>query len=749
MSPEQAQGNSQEITPRSDVFSLGVIFYELLTGVLPFHGDTVATTIYQVVHETPTAPRSLEPNLPAKLEAICLKCLNKDPQDRYACAGDLALDLQRYLNRKSMWRLWAEVGLVAALLIMTMFLLLGVDWQSQHKLAQIQVHLEKVIDENQTLTREISQLRREVIPELKGNLKVTNESLKEKEAKLVSLEKSIPVLKDKNAELIKQVKTLDSLLQQTQGQIVKLKNERAIDRARLKQFEEKTIPELKIQAAKEKQKLLDAIKELNETKIPALTKKYKGVVELNNELFAKLSFANKKIIPDLETKNTKLTKQISERDSQLKSAQTRIPQLVKERDAAQTRYTQLEKTFPEREAKLKKEHRTQLDAITKLHEKTTSELKSQIAMLTKQVSERDSQLQTARANLKEIEKKAKAQAAFRNAGKALARTPQYQQRMSGKQVGKKYTWQGHSDRVTSLVFSPTKKQVLSGSLDKTIRLWDLDQKKEIQCFKGHKSGVLSVALSPDEKYVLSGSRDKSARLWDVQTGKLIWQFPHKDKVLCVEFTNMGKEVFTVSQDGLARILDRATGKQKFIVSGLFRKSRRGLEIFSARIPPKKMGLNAIVSPNGQRILAADFGKLQLWDVKSNKLIAETTARGITSMAFSPDGTRILTGDSSSTVKLFDSESLKELAQFYGHNGSVMQTQFSADGKYGFSGGTDGILYLWDFQAKEDRHRWVLGGGPSGRERPDEIAFSPNGNWICYSNWSTYANELTFSFRELK
>src|SRR6516165_6667433 len=90
MAPEQARGDKNTIGPATDVYALGAILYEMLTGRPPFRAETAAGTLQQVVADEPVAPRRLNPSVPSELETVCLMCLRKEPARRYASAEELA-----------------------------------------------------------------------------------------------------------------------------------------------------------------------------------------------------------------------------------------------------------------------------------------------------------------------------------------------------------------------------------------------------------------------------------------------------------------------------------------------------------------------------------------------------------------------------------------------------------------------------------------------------------------------------------
>lgn len=98
MSPEQARGDLAQLGPATDIYALGATFYELLTGHPPFRGETVGGTLARVLKDEVVPPRQLRPELSPELEAVCLKCLEKNPTNRYPSAKELAEDLCRWRN---------------------------------------------------------------------------------------------------------------------------------------------------------------------------------------------------------------------------------------------------------------------------------------------------------------------------------------------------------------------------------------------------------------------------------------------------------------------------------------------------------------------------------------------------------------------------------------------------------------------------------------------------------------------------
>jgi WD40 repeat protein len=278
---------------------------------------------------------------------------------------------------------------------------------------------------------------------------------------------------------------------------------------------------------------------------------------------------------------------------------------------------------------------------------------------------------------------------------------------------------GYNHNMESVAFSPDGQVVASGSRDGAVRLWAVGGPRFMATIRGHSNSVNCVAFSPDGKLLVSGSDDNTIKLWAADSAKLLATFRgHTNGVKCVAFSPNGKLLASGSAENTIRLWAVDTGKPL--------TSLHGAGAY----------LNCITfSPDGNALVSGGSG-LELWDVRSGKMVSRCDYSGANSVAFSPDGKMVVFGSYDSSTRLWDMNDCTNLALFNGHFREVNAVAFSPNGKavasgagsrIGFSG--DDRVMLWATNSENPfatfgRH----GCGVSS------VAFSPNGELIASASW---------------
>ncbi len=245
------------------------------------------------------------------------------------------------------------------------------------------------------------------------------------------------------------------------------------------------------------------------------------------------------------------------------------------------------------------------------------------------------------------------------------------------------TFEGHSGDVNSVCLSTNGKYALSGSADKTLKLWDVSTGLCLRTFEGHSGDVNSVCLSTNGKYALSGSADKTLKLWDVLTGRCLGTFVNSwwdgGNVNSVCLIANGKSALSGSTDKTLKLWDMSTSQ-----------CLRTFQGHSSTVTSVSLSADERYALSG-----SDDKTLKLWDVSTGQCLRTFEGRGyVCSVCLSADGRYALSGSRDNTLKLWETETGECVHNFEGHTNSVYSVALSADGKYALSGSSDDTIKLF-------------------------------------------------------
>jgi WD40 repeat protein len=698
MAPEQAGGRGKDVGPAADVYALGAILYELLSGRPPFKAATPLDTIMQVVGEEPVPLRQLQSKVPADLETVCHRCLQKDPARRYGSAKELAEDLGRFLagepilarrvgRAERLWR-WcrrnpalatagglAGAATVAALVTLTVATVLVTQSRNTERGLRRQAELDAA---RLSFEQAYAQARTDPVPGLLG---LARSLAAAQRAEDKPLEQSIRL-------------QLASWRRSLHGLRAVYSHEGAVQ-AVVFSRDGKLIATSSMSISSQSVAFSPDGKPMATASVPrtaavwdAATGKAIGAPLGHEATVWAVAFSPSGKL--LLTGGDDGTARVWEAATGKPVSPPLLHSVLLPPNS----------------------RRGPVHAVAFSPDGTK--------VLT------GSDDGTARLWNVATGKQIGPPLRHRGGVRAVAFSPDGKTVVTGTWTNEAGLWETstgkliwlcwHRGAVTAVAFSPGGKLVLTGGADGTARLWDAATGFAAAPPLLHRGPVDAVAFSPDGKTALTGSADNTARLWETATGKPVGPpFRHLGTVNAVRFSPDGTTVLTGADDNTARLWDVATGKP-------------------VGAPLQHQGaVHAVAfSPDGRTVLTGSQDSTAgQWDTVLVEPNGPPMQHGgpVTAVAFSPDGKVLLTGSQDKTARFWATASGKALGQPLRPGSPVAAVAFSPAGDEVITA-TGGAVQRWR----------VATHTPVGRSLPAAraVALSPDGKLALTGSWDDAA-----------
>ena len=733
MAPEQAAGRGKEVGPAADVYALGAVLYELLTGRPPFRAATPVETLRQVLSDEPPRPRQLNPQVPVDLETIATKCLQKDPARRYPSAAAFADDLRRWREgrpitarppgrleraRKWAWREPAQAALVSAAALLFCVLVAFAVQTLRHN-DQLSAEQEHTYAANTRLTealRDATGARDAEAAALVGRTRALERERQTSHGQRIALAErewlghnvagAVALLEECRPELRgwewyylrrlcgesvfafrRHSRPVHALAVSSDGRWAASGGGEAGGPGEVVVWD--------VDTGAERRRFPGPGSDVHD-----LAFSPNGM-----QLAAAGGRAQAAVIWDLDSGEVVQTLRTGDGlvhgvafspDGRLLATAAGISIAP-----GQSGHATVWEVATGREVRTIGGHTSSVNSVAfspdgRLLATASSDHTVRISPVTDGPAVR-----VCRGHTGSVTRIAFSPDGSRLASASLDNTARVWVVGTGRE---EKAFRGHEQPLHGVAFSPDGRSVATAGWDRSVKVWDLDSQRVV-VFRGHTEWVYGVAFHPDGRRLLSCGRDRTVRVWDAGCDQGFRVLSHGGPTHGVAFSPDGTRLATAGATRFVKVWDATTGNHQYTVEGA-------------------AGFRCLAwSPDGRLLAAAgDDREIHILNARDGRPIRQLTGHAglVMSVHFSTDSQLLVSAGFDNTVRVWNVAAGRELHCFRGHqNATVWTATFSPDGRLVASGGDDGVVRVWD--AGSGREVVAFGGHGEG---PVRVTFNP-------------------------